>query len=197
MPITPEQFEAGLTYEAFKSQMTRNLDRLTTNEERISIDPADLEAFTALPHPLRVVAIAEDWCSDVVANLPILGRLARDSGKLDVRVALRDSTDLIDSYLDRGRFKSIPVIIFLDSDFNEIGVFVERPDSVTQQRDEYRKAIFAKHPELGSPDTPADQMSDEQRATYQQLISANRDATFDWANREVVRELRAIVERAV
>lgn len=196
MAVTRQQFESGLTYEAFKAQMTRNLDRLTANEERVRIDPADLKAFTNLPQPLKVMVIAEDWCGDVVANLPVLGRLAADSGRLDVRVVLRDSTDLIDSYLNRGEFKSIPVFIFLDPDFNEIGVFTERPDSVTAQRAEHRQRIFADHPELGSPDAPADQMTDEQRATYQQLVQANRDETFDWANSEVIRELRDIVTKA-
>lgn len=196
MAVTRQQFESGLTYEAFKAQMTRNLDRLTANEERVRIDPADLKAFTNLPQPLKVMVIAEDWCGDVVANLPVLGRLAADSGGLDVRVVLRDSTDLIDSYLNRGEFKSIPVFIFLDPDFNEIGVFTERPDSVTAQRAEHRQRIFADHPELGSPDAPADQMTDEQRATYQQLVQANRDETFDWANSEVIRELRDIVTKA-
>lgn len=197
MCVTRQDFEAGLTYEAYKAQMTRNRDRLTANEERIRFDPDDLQAFSALPQPLKVVAIAEDWCADVVANLPVLGRLAADSGKLDVRVVLRDSTDLIDSYLNQGQFKSIPVFVFLDPDFNEIGVFIERPDSVTAQRAEYRKRIYAEHPELGNPDTPADQMTDEQRATYQQLVQANRDETYEWATNEVVRELRGIVTKAV
>lgn len=197
MGVTRKDFEAGLTYEEFRARMTRNQDAFRANEQRISFDPADLEAFTALPRPLKVVAIAEDWCADVVANLPILGRLAADSGKLDVRVVLRDSTDLIDSYLNHGQFKSIPVFIVLDPELNEIGVFTERPDSVTAQRAEYRERIFAEHPELGSPDTPADQMTDAQRATYQQLVQANREATFEWATNEVVRELRAIVARAV
>lgn len=196
MAVTRQDFESGLTYEAFKAQMTRNQDRLIANEDRVRIDPADLEAFRTLPEPVKVMAIAEDWCGDVVANLPVLGRLAAESGKLDVRVALRDSTDLIDSYLNGGEFKSIPVFVFLDADFNEIGVFIERPDSVTAQRAEHRAGIFAEHPDLGSPDTPADQMTDAQRAKYQQLTQANRDATFDWANNEVIRELRAIVETA-
>lgn len=196
MAVTRQQFEAGLTYEAFKAQMTRNLDRLTANEDRITIEPTDLEAFRSLPRPLKVLAIAEDWCGDVVANLPVLGRLAAESGKLDVRVALRDSTEVIDSYLNQGTFKSIPVFVFLDEDFNEIGVFIERPDSVTAQRAEHRAQMFAEHPDLGSPDTPPDQMTDAQRAKYQELTQANRDAMFDWANGEVIRELRAIVERA-
>lgn len=196
MAVTRQQFEAGITYEAFKAHMTRNQERLIANEQRIRIDPDDLDAFRNLPRTLKVIAIAEDWCADVIANLPILARLAEDSGKLDVRIVARDSSDLIDSYLRRG-FRSIPVFIFLDHDYQEVGVFHERPDSVTAQRVEQRARIFAEHPELGSPDAPADQMTDAQRATYQQLVAAARDATFDWANNEVIGELRAIVARAV
>ena len=196
MPVTREQFESGMTYDAYKAQMTRNQERFQANEQNIKFQPADLEAFKNLPKPVKVLAIAEDWCGDVIANLPILGKLAQESGKLDVRVVLRDQSNLIDSYLNKGQFKSIPVFVFLDENFNELGAFFERPDSVTAKRAEQRKQIFAENPDLGSPDTPADQMSEEQRAKYQQLAQAGRDATFDWANNEVIRELRAIVAKA-
>jgi hypothetical protein len=196
MAVTREQFESGMPYDAYKAQMTRSRDRLEANEKNLKIDPADLEVFKKLPKPLKVLAIAEDWCGDVIANLPILGRLAQESGKLDVRVVLRDQSTLIDSYLNKGQFKSIPVFVFLDDDYNELGVFFERPESVTAERAKQRQQIFAENPDLGSPDTPADQMSEEQRAKYQQLAQVGRDATFDWANQEVIRELRAIVDKA-
>jgi hypothetical protein len=196
MAVTREQFESGMTYDAYKAQMTRNQERFLENEKKIKIDSADLEAFKKLPKSLKVLVIAEDWCGDVIANVPIVGRLAQESGKLDVRVVLRDQSDLIDSYLNKGQFKSIPVVIFLDENFNELGAFFERPESVTARRAEQRKQIFAENPDLGSPDTPADQMTEEQRAKYQQLAQAGRDATFDWANNEVIREFRAIVAKA-
>ena len=196
MAVTREQFESGMTYDAYKAQMTRNQERFVENEKKIKFDPADLEAFKKLPKPVKVLVIAEDWCGDVIANVPIIGRLAQESGKLDVRVVLRDQSNLIDSYLNKGQFKSIPVIIFLDENFNELGAFFERPESVTAKRAEQRKQIFAENADLGSPDTPADQMTEEARAKYQQLAQAGRDATFDWANNEVVREFRAIVAKA-
>jgi hypothetical protein len=196
LAVTREQFEQGMTYDAYKAQMTRNQERFEENEKKLKIEPADLEAFKKLPKPLKVLVIAEDWCGDVIANVPIIGQLAKESGKLDVRVVLRDQTNLIDSYLNKGQFKSIPVFVFLDENFKELGVFYERPESVTSKRAEQRKQIFAENPDLGSPDAPADQMSEEARAKYQKLSQAGRDATFDWANNEVIRELRAIVGKA-
>ena len=34
----------------------------------------------------------------------------------------------MDQYLNNGQYKSIPTFVFLDGDFNELGVWIERPD---------------------------------------------------------------------
>jgi len=118
MAITRERFAEGLTYEAFKAQMTRNRERFESNEQTVELSSDDLAFFSRLAQPLHVLVLAEDWCGDVVANLPILGRLAAESGKLDIRVFLRDQNlDLIDQYLNQGKHRSIPVFAFFDDDF--------------------------------------------------------------------------------
>lgn len=196
MAVTPERFNQGLTYDAYKAQMTRNRERLEANEKNFTPTPADLATFKNLSEPLNVVAIAEEWCGDVIANLPILGRLAKDSGKLNVRVFLRDQNlDLIDQYLNKGKYRSIPVFVFFDQSFNELGHFTERPESVTELRAKKREEIFAQHPEFGSPTAPPDQLPEDVRARLNQALTAMREETTPFANAEVVRELRAIVER--
>lgn len=192
--ITRERFEQGMSYDEFKASMTRNQDRFVANEERVRVSKADVDAFKR--RPLRVVALAADWCGDVVANLPVLGIIAKEArGALDVRVFERDaSADLMDRYLNQGQFKSIPVFAFFDDAWNEVGVFIERPDTVTEKRARKRREIFAAHPEFGSPDAPADQLPEDVRARLQQELQKMRDGLSDWANAEVVRELRAIVE---
>ena len=91
MAVTRERFEQGLTYDGYKAQMTRNQDRFEANEKNLEIKPDDLAAFKKLPRPLNVLVIAEDWCGDVIANVPIIGRLAKDSGKLNLRVFLEQA----------------------------------------------------------------------------------------------------------
>src|SRR5207237_10192106 len=123
---TRERFEQGMSYDAYKEQMTRNRDRLEASERGFTPDPADLKVFKGLARPLNVMVLAEDWCGDVIANLPVLGRLAQESGKLKLRVFLRDqSSDLMDQYLNQGKHKSIPVFAFFDDRFNELGRFIE------------------------------------------------------------------------
>jgi Thioredoxin len=196
MAVTRERFEQGMTYDAYKAQMTRNRERFEANERQVQVDASDLAAFQHLPQPLNVLVLAEDWCGDVIDNLPILGRIATESGRLNLRVFLRDQNlDLIDQYLNRGEFRSIPVFVFFDDQFKEIGRFIERPESVTQRRAEHRRALFAQHPEFGSPDTPITQLPEDVRANVMEAMSAARDETRTADRQDVIRELREIVER--
>ena len=193
MTIDRARFDQGLTYEAYKDQMTRNRDRL---EQRVELGKEDLAAFRALPRPVKVVVLAEDWCGDVIANLPVLARLAKESGKLDVRIFLRDQNDdIMQRYLNKGQFKSIPVFVFFDDGFRELGHWIERPASVTEVRAKRRKEIFAAHPEFGSPDAPVDQLAEDVRVRLQAELAKMRDETAKFANAEVVRELREIATR--
>ena len=195
--IDRARFATGLTYDGFKDQMTRNRDRVEANEARVSFDPDDLDAFRSLNGPIHVLALAEDWCGDVIANLPVLGKLVEQTGTLDLRIFLRDQNkDLMLKYLNQGKYESIPVFAFFDDAFNEIGVFIERPASVTERRAEQRKQIHAEHPEFGPYGAPADSLAEDVRAALTAEITRRREADVMWANREVVKALREIVERS-
>jgi thioredoxin family protein len=201
MAVTREQFESGLTYDGYKAQMTRNREQVEQNEKDLQLKPDDVQAIRELPRPINVMALAEDWCGDVVANLPVLGRLAEESnGKLNVRVHLRDQepgSQIMDQHLNKGQFKSIPTLIFLDGDFNELGVWIERPASVTKLREEKRLALYAQHPEWGDSSKPIAELPEDLRTQIQQATGAMRNETKPFANAEVVREIREVVERAV
>src|ERR671936_1616991 len=200
MSITRERFAQGMTYEQWKAQMTRNRERFEDNERTVVLTDEDLAAFRSLPKPLHVMALAEDWCGDVIANLPILGRIANESGKLNVRIHLRDQepgTQIMDQYLNKGQFKSIPTLIFLDGDFNELGVWIERPESVTRLREEKRQALYRQHPEWGDPGKPIAELPEDVRTQVQQATAAMRNETKAFANSEVVRELRELVQNAL
>jgi len=196
MSIDRQRFESGLTYQGYKAQMTRNRERFEENERRVELRPDDVAAFRDLPRPLHVVVLAEDWCGDVIANLPVVGRLAEASGKLDLRVFLRDQNDdLMQRWLNQGKYKSIPVVVFYDEGFRELGHWIERPASVTELRGRRRREVFAAHPEFGSPDAPVDQLPEDVRERLGAELQKMRDETTPFANQEVVRELRELVSR--
>ena len=194
MSITKERFESGLSYQAYKEAMTRNRDRVEANEKRVVLDRETVRALKSLPQPLNVVVLAEDWCGDVIANLPVLGRLSEEVGTLNVRIFYRDQNlDLMERWLNQGKFQSIPVFAFFDERLRELGHWIERPASVTELRARKRREVFAANPEFGNPDSPVDQLPEDVRTRLQAELQKMRDETTAFANAEVQRELRELV----
>ena len=196
MTVDRARWDKGITYDEFKAAMTRNQERFAENESRVALDPETVRTFKSLPKPLRVLVLAEDWCGDVVANLPILGRLAKEVPTLDARIFLRDQNlDLMERWLNQGKYQSIPVFVFFDENFRELGHWIERPASVTERRAAERKKIFAAHPEFGSPDAPVDQLPEDVRTRLQGELTKMREGMVSFANGEVQRELRELVSK--
>src|SRR5690242_5309489 len=111
--------------------MTKNKERFEEYYQNVPISAAALDTFKRLPKPLDVLVIAEDWCGDVINNMPTLGKIAKESGKLNLHVFLRDQTlDIMNQYLNQGKFMSIPVFVFFDEEMRELGRFTERPAAV-------------------------------------------------------------------
>jgi hypothetical protein len=124
----------------------------------------------------------------------VLGVLSRESGKLDVRIFYRDQNlDLMERWMNQGKYQSIPVFAFFDEDFRELGHWIERPASVTDLRAAKRREVFAKDPAYGSPDSPVDALPEEVRTRLQTDLQKMRDETTPFANAEVQRELRELV----
>jgi selT/selW/selH-like putative selenoprotein len=180
--------------------MTRNRERFDANEEKVEFNAGDLAFFAGLPQPLNVLVLAEDWCGDVIANLPVLGRLATESGKLNLRIFLRDQNlDLMDQYLKDGQFRAIPTFVFFDSSFEELGHWIERPAAVNERLAQMRRQLFASDPLLSglAPDTPFGELPEEARDRLRAATERFRQEQRGFANGEVVREIRAIVEHGI
>jgi selT/selW/selH-like putative selenoprotein len=195
--VTQARFDQGMTYAEYKAQMTRNQAQFIENEHSLTFDPSDLAFFKTLAQPLNVLVLAEDWCGDVIANLPILGRLATESGKLNVRVFLRDQNlDLMDLYLKEGKHRSIPVFVLFDQEFNELGHWIERPTRMTELVTALRDDLFATDPLLStfSPETPFGELPEEARMRFGQAFTQFRSENRAFSDAEVVRELHELIE---
>jgi hypothetical protein len=77
-----------------------------------------------------------------------------------------------------------------------VGTWVERPESVTKLREEKRLAQYQQHPEWGDPSKPIAELPEDIRTQVQQGAAAIRTETKPFANSEVVRELRELVQGA-
>ena len=74
---------------------------------------------------------------------------------------------------------------------------IERPDDMTQVREQRRRELYRQHPEYGSPDTPFDQIPEGTRAAVMQYDGglAQRDQARAGQGASFV-TCAAIVERA-
>lgn len=86
-----------------------------------------VERGRSLPGTWRLLALAEDWCTDAASTLPVLQRLVEAAPNLELRVLARDENpDLMDAHLT-GTSRSIPVVILLDEEGRERGWWGPRP----------------------------------------------------------------------
>lgn len=75
----------------------------------------------------HLLVLVEDWCGDASNTVPILARWAEEVPGLDLRVLRRDEhPEVMDRYLTNGS-RSIPIVIALDGEFEELGRWGPRP----------------------------------------------------------------------
>jgi hypothetical protein len=71
--------------------------------------------------------LAEDWCGDAVHVLPYLALLEESFPNFRLRILSRDENpDLMNAHLTNGT-RSIPVVMILDEDYQEVGWWGPRP----------------------------------------------------------------------
>lgn len=202
MPVvSQERFNSGETYAQVRERIVANGGRILTaleaGERAAAAADLDLSTFTSLSEPVKVLVISEDWCGDCTDNLPILNRIATETGKLDFRVFARDENlDLADQFLKEGKYRSIPVIVVLDEQLDPVNHVIERPATVTALRLKKRQELHEAHPELGGFATAPDQLSDEVREARVKAEAATKAETAPWAAAEVVRWLGSALSPA-
>ena len=196
MAITRERFEQGMTVEQYQAQMTQNRETFAENLAQARVRPEDLAFFARLPQPVNTLVITEDWCGDALANVPALAKLAEQTGKLNLRLFLRDQNlDLADQYLKEGKYRSVPVFVFFDDQMRELGHFIERPAQATAEMQAATEALVAAHPEISDLGGSFDTMSDEAKklrfSMLRELRQRRGDAWTEMLLDEIERLLSA------
>jgi hypothetical protein len=124
--VTKERFEQGLTLQQYVEHMSVNRERFVDALDEATIGPADAQILERLPGARHVLVISEDWCGTCLAHVPFVARLVDGRPDIELRLFPRDANlDLMDQYLKRGQFRSIPVFAFFDEQMNELARFLE------------------------------------------------------------------------
>jgi len=194
--ITRERWAQGMTFGAYMARMTENREAFAANYAAVEIPAAVRAAVCAGGRPLKVLILTEDWCGDALNYLPIVGRLAACAGAWDLRVFLRDQNlDLADHYLNHGVWRSVPVVVFYDSDLRELGRFIEHPALAAHERQALIDALAADHAEV-TAGRPYQGQSEEAQAAVGLALRALRDARKATWQQAVMDEVVAAAAQA-
>lgn len=180
------KFNEGRTINQVKQEIEheggRTAEMWAFGEQAAAGAEIDFSPFASLEKPVNLLILSEEWCPDCTDGLPIIDRIAQETGKVNARVLKRDENlELADQFLNKGLWRSIPTIIVLDENFAPLGHVAERPDSVTERRTELRKQLHAEHPEFGGFETRPDELSPEVRSARMAAESALKATTVEWS----------------
>ncbi|MBF8267818.1 MAG: thioredoxin family protein [Dehalococcoidia bacterium] len=182
--VTSERFAAGYTYQDYIAQINVNKERFEGYYGTAQISAEDTRFFRkaaqAPKGAARMLVIGEDWCPDVFRGMPVMARIAEASG-MEMRVFPRDANlDIMNEFLNRGEFLSIPVAVFYTKDQQYLCHWIERPASADKERAQIEAIIKKEMP----------------NATEQELRAATRERTTarypSW-QQDSVREMRQML----
>ena len=135
VPLDAARFAKGLSWKDYMAQMGDTQARTEDNYGKTKLTDEERKFFSgsALGKVKYAVMLAENWCGDVHRNSPLLAHICEAMPNCELRVFFRDQNlDITDLYLNNG-YRSIPVIVFFDANWNEIGHWIERSGAATQK----------------------------------------------------------------
>jgi hypothetical protein len=131
IPMDDKRFQTGMTWKDYMAQMGDTRARTEENYAKSTLTPDEQKSFNGVKGVKYAVMLAENWCGDVHRNSPLMAHIAEAIPGCELRVFLRDANpDLRDTFLNNG-YQSIPVVVFFDAQWNEIGRWIERAHAAT------------------------------------------------------------------
>src|SRR5947207_10804312 len=132
------RFTTGLPWKDYMAQMGDTKARTEENYQKSALTEDERKFFGSVKNVKYVMMLAENWCGDVHRNSPLIAHVADAIPGAELRVFLRDKeTDLRDTFLNNG-YQSIPVVVFFDQNWNEIGRWLERAHAATAKAAQIR-----------------------------------------------------------
>jgi len=154
--VTPQRFASAMTYQQYIDQIGQNKDEFTSNYAGTAV-PQELkqrlQTLVAKPNgPKKVLVLGEDWCPDVFRGMPVVARIAEAAG-MEMKVMPRDQNlDVMNNYLNKGEFQSVPTLLFYTKDMELILAWHERPQKANDEMPEMRKLYEGRSREEAMPD---------------------------------------------
>ena len=184
IPLDTKRFETGMTWKDYVAQMGDTRAKTEDNSAKSVLTEEERKFFGGVTQVRYVVMMAENWCGDVHRNSPLIAHAVEAMPNAEMRVFFRDQNlDLTDCFLNNG-FRSIPIVVFFDQDWNEIGRWIERAHAATA------KVVGIRARTLDAPGAD----KDAAMAEYRKLVQAEYDVPGGALWRAAAAEVRLLLE---
>ena len=121
-------YDSGIEFGLFLDQAERRRETWLGNFDKGGVSPALQQRLDALHGSFYLIAVAVDGCSDSVNTIPYLAHLVGATDSISMRVVSPDAgRHIMEAHKTVDGRAATPTVLILDADFNEIGVFIERP----------------------------------------------------------------------
>ncbi|WP_353722470.1 thioredoxin family protein [Dyadobacter sp. 676] len=115
-----------------------NLARMQRLNKKAEIHDSLREAADQIDIPQTWYILTEAWCGDAAQNIPTIVAASLSNPLITARLLLRDENpELMDAYLTNGG-RSIPKLVAVDNDFNELFTWGPRPAGAQALLKEYK-----------------------------------------------------------
>lgn len=126
-----QEYAAAMSYNTYVKQLKdyQSLHQLHYNKFEI---PEKYISRIGQLSEINILVITEPWCSDSLALLPIIRKLAEIHGQWEIKILLRDKNPvLMQKFLTNG-VRGIPVFLFLNKDGEYLFSWGPRPIAATK-----------------------------------------------------------------
>ncbi len=128
-PATLEElYRSGVTFGEFLAQAERRKAMWLDHYRNGAVSEAVVERAHRIAGRWRILAVAEDWCSDSVNTIPYLALLADRVDGIEMRIIDSDAgREIMEAHGTPDGRPATPTLLILDETYEQVGCWVERP----------------------------------------------------------------------
>lgn len=141
-------FDKGMTTQEYIESMQVNQESLLSIFHGYQLSQEAKQVTQAsVGKGIKAVVLTADWCGDAMVNIPVFLKLTQNS-LMECRFLIRDENlELMDQYLTNGRARSIPIILFMDENGEELAKWGPRAQEIEEVVSSYKTSL----PEKDAP----------------------------------------------
>ncbi len=125
--------EAMLHYTELNQQRMQRLDKTAKLTDVLR------EKLAAVSTRWTWLVLTEAWCGDAAQSIPLMAKMAEKSPQITLKLLLRDEhPKVMNAYLTNGS-RSIPKLICLTEDLQEMGTWGPRPAEAQQLMNDFKQ----------------------------------------------------------